>query len=187
RSNRRSGMASVGRLQAGSLGEDGPRFGPRTLGLGAAVVALAALAVALGSQRWGGLIACPLCLLERWPYRIAAALGIAAALLPPRLARPVLWLVVLTFAAGAAIAFVHVGVEQRWWKSPLPECNAPPLTAGSLSAMLANLPAHPSKSCADPTYLIPGLPVSMALMDLLYALGAAGLLACFLRRWEHAR
>ena len=161
--------------------------GARALGLGAAVAALAALAVALGSERWGGLIPCPLCLLERWPYRVAAALGVAAALLPPRRARAVLWLVVLTFAAGAALAFVHVGVEQRWWPSPLPECNGPRLTAGSLAAMLANLPAHPSKSCADATYLIPGLPVSMALMDLLYALGAAGLLAWFLRRVENAR
>ncbi len=44
-------------------------------------VALGALAVALGSEHYGGLVPCALCLLERWPYRIAAVLG-AAALIP---------------------------------------------------------------------------------------------------------
>jgi disulfide bond formation protein DsbB len=32
------------------------------------------------------------------------------------------------------------------------------------------MPARPAKPCEDPTYLIPGLPISMAALNLLYAL-----------------
>ena len=91
-------------------------------------------------------------------------------------------LVVLTLLADVALAFVHVGVEAHWWPSPLPECAAPRFIGGSIAERLASMPAHPAKPCDDPTYLIPGLPVSMAAMNLMFALAFAVVLAIFLWR-----
>jgi disulfide bond formation protein DsbB len=54
----------------------------------------------------------------------------------------------------------------------------------SLDAMLRALPAAPNKPCDAPTYLIPGLPLSMAAMNLIYALGLAGLASATLPRKE---
>ena len=94
---------------------------------------------------------------------------LAAALLPPKAARAALALLALTVLAGAVFAAIHVGVEFRWWKSPLPECAAPTFTGGSIAERLAHMPSAPSRPCDDPTYLIRGLPISMAEMNLVFA------------------
>jgi disulfide bond formation protein DsbB len=154
----------------------------RPLALLSLVGAGAALAAALALENWGGLAPCALCLLERWPYRVAIALGLLALVAPPRLGRVVLALVVLTMLADAALGFIHIGVEAHWWPSPLPECAAPHFVAGSIAERLAHMPLRPAKPCDDPTYLIPGLPVSLAAMNLIYALAFAVLLAIFLWR-----
>ena len=148
------------------------------------IVALAALSVALGSERYGGLVPCALCLLERWPYRFALVFAFAA-LVPFRRGvnlRHMLWGVVLCMAASVALASVHVGVEQGWWPSPLPECAAPDLGGGSIAERFARMPAHPAKPCDDPTYLVPGIPLSMAAMNGLAALVFGLFLAMSLRR-----
>lgn len=147
----------------------------RFAGAVTALAALAALGVAYYAQDFLRLFPCPLCLLERWPYRIVILLGILAAISPRALAPVILWLAVLALLAGAAIAFVHVGVEFHWWQSPLPECNGI-LTPG------AALPMTPAKPCDAPTFLIPALPVSMAAMDLLYALIFSSVLLTYLLR-----
>jgi disulfide bond formation protein DsbB len=134
----------------------------RGAGIVTAVTALAALALAYAVQDFEGLYPCPLCLLERWPYRIVVLLGVLAALLGGLPARIILALAALALLGDAAIAFVHVGVEFHWWQSPLPECNGI-LTPG------APLPATPAKPCDQPSFLIPGLPVSMAAMNFIYA------------------
>ena len=146
-----------------------------------------ALAVALGSQYWGGLVPCALCLLERWPYRVVVGLGLIALFVPYRATRILLWLAVLTLLAGVALAGIHVGVEQGLWPSPLPECAAPHLSGATISQMLATMPARPSKPCDAPTYLIPGLPLSMAATNLIYTLAFATVLAAALlkRRGIH--
>ncbi len=147
------------------------------------LVAFGALAVALGSERYGGLVPCALCLVERWPYRVAL-LAAAAALVPWRRLNPrlFLWGVVLCMAVAVAAAGVHVGVEQGWWPSPLPECAAPDLGGGSIAQRLARMPAHPAKPCDDPTYLVPGIPVSMAAGNGLLALAFGAFLAICLVR-----
>ena len=147
------------------------------------LVALGALGVALGSEHYGGLVPCALCLVERWPYRVAALFA-AAALVPWRRVspRPFLWAVVLCMAVSVAAASVHVGVEQGWWPSPVPECAAPNLGGGSIAQRLARMPAHPAKPCDDPTYLVPGIPVSMAAGNGLLALAFGLFLAICLAR-----
>ena len=98
------------------------------------------------------------------------------------LARGLLVLAVLTLLAEAGIAAVHVGVEWQWWPSPLPECAAPRLSGGSIAERLASMPARPSKPCDEPSFLIPGVPISMAAMNLVFALAfSAGLAISLLR------
>jgi disulfide bond formation protein DsbB len=159
----------------------------RPLALLSLLGAAAALAAALALETWGGLVPCALCLLERWPYRVAIVLSALALVVPPRLARAALALVVLTLLADAALGFIHVGVEAHWWPSPLPECAAPRFVAGSIAERLAHMPARPAKPCDDPTYLIPGLPVSLAAMNLIYALAFAVGLAIFVWRSDRRR
>lgn len=165
-----------------------PTVSLRAAALFAALAAAAALGLALASERWGGLVPCALCLVERWPYRVAIVLGLIGSIAPPRVARILLALLVLALLAAAALAFVHVGVEQAWWPSPLPECAAPHLaTGGSIAERLAHMPARPAKPCDEPTYLIPFLPISMAAMNLIYATTLAVALATFLfTRRRHA-
>lgn len=146
----------------------------RTAGLLAALAAGLALGAAEAAEHWGGLVPCLLCLLERWPYRIAIVLGLLAIVLPRRLGRVALLLVTLTMLAGAGLGVLHVGVEQGWWPSPLPGCAAPRLQGGSIADRLARMPARPAKPCDEPTYLVPGLPLSMAAMNGLAALAIAG-------------
>ena len=47
---------------------------------------------------------------------------------------------------GSAIAAVHVGVEFRWWPSPMPECAAPKFGGGSIADRLASMPLRPATS-----------------------------------------
>lgn len=138
--------------------------------------------MALGSERWLGLVPCALCLWERWPYRVAIALGLLGAVLPHRAARIALWGAVLVLLSGVALSAVHVGVEQGWWPSPLPECAAPALGGGSIADRLARMPATVAKPCDEATFLLPGLPVSMAAMNGALALVLAGFLAMSLAK-----
>jgi disulfide bond formation protein DsbB len=156
--------------------------GIRGIALLSALAAAFALGLALASEKWGGLVPCALCLLERWPYRVAIALALLASVVPHRWAQALLALVVLSMLVSTALAVVHVGVEQHWWPSPLPECATPRLTGGSIAERLAQMPARPAKPCEDATYLVPGLPISMAAMNLLYALAFAVLLSAALWR-----
>ena len=158
------------------------RWSTHTVCLAAVLAAAAALGVAIASERWGGLVPCALCLLQRWPYRVAIVLGLVALVQSPRPARVLLAVVVLAVLADAALAAVHVGVEQHAWPSPLPECAAPHLSGQTVAARLAEMPDRPGKPCDAPTYLIPGLPISMATMNLIYSLLFGGLLSMFLWR-----
>jgi disulfide bond formation protein DsbB len=154
----------------------------RSLALLSAIAVGFALGLALASEKYGGLVPCELCLLERWPYRVAIACALVTLVVPPRFARPLLMLVVLSMIVAAALAVVHVGVELHYWPSPFPECAAPRFAGGSIAERLALMPAKPAKPCDDPTFLVPGLPISMAAMNLLYALTFAMLLSAFLWR-----
>jgi disulfide bond formation protein DsbB len=143
---------------------------------------LVALAIALGSEHYLSLIPCALCLVERWPYRIAMLVAVVAFAAPPRFRRGLCWVMVLVFVGAAAAAAVHVGVEQHWWASPLPECMAPDLSGLTPAERFARMPSRPGKSCEDVDYLIPAIPVTMAQANLLYALASAGLVTMLLRR-----
>lgn len=151
-----------------------------------AVISGATLLTALFTEYYLGLVPCALCLVERWPYRIAAALAAFGLLLPRAWARLVLWLCVLVLLGAVAAGVTHVGVEAGLWPSPLPECAGPRLQGLSVAERFARLPDKPSKPCDEPTYLIPALPLSMAAMNLLMALALTGGLAMFLIRTKQS-
>jgi disulfide bond formation protein DsbB len=155
------------------------KLSPRLVALFSLLTAGLALGIAFASEYWGGLVPCALCLWERWPYRVAIGLAILALIFSSRL---LLGLVALAGLAGAALAAIHVGVEQGFWPSPLPECAARLTFVGSIAERMAALPARPAKPCDEPSFLIPSLPLSMAMMNLLFALAFVALLAIYLRQ-----
>jgi len=160
---------------------------PRTLAVLAALGAASALGIVYALEVWGGFVPCALCLLERWPYRVVIVLGLLAAVARHRVVRPLLLLAVICLLSDAAIAAVHVGVELRWWPSPLPECAAPHITGDSIAQLLASMPARPSKRCDEPTFVIPGIPLSLAAMNLLFALAFAAALTISLTATRRSR
>jgi len=139
-----------------------------------ALLAAAAPLLARGSEIWPGLAPCALCLWQRWPYWVAVALAGLALALPQSTRRWALRAAGLAVLGSAAIAALHVGVEFGWWPSPLPACEAAQVGAGvSVDDLLRGLNPTPAKPCDEPAYLIPGLPLSMAQMNLIYALALA--------------
>jgi disulfide bond formation protein DsbB len=161
------------------------RLPPRVVGALALLAAAFALGLALVSEYWGGLLPCSLCLLERWPYRIAILLGALATLSPRPAIRPLLWLIVVVMVATIGLAVIHVGVEQHLWQNPISECSAPHVSGGSAIELLLQLSNRPPQPCDRGAYLIPFVPVSMAAMNALFAAAFAALLALFL--WQSAR
>jgi disulfide bond formation protein DsbB len=145
-------------------------------------ICVAALAVAHGAEHFLGVVPCAFCLLERKPYDAGVVVGLAALFAPGRFRRPLLWLLVALLAAAAALSFVHAGVELHAWPDPLPECTVPDFSGMTMAQRIAAMPSRPVKPCEFPDYLIPGLPVSMAQMALLYGLAmCAGLAMCVAR------
>lgn len=147
-----------------------------------ALLAAAAPLAALASERFLGMAPCALCLWQRWPYWVAAVLAVLAAALR---SRALLALAGLAILASAAIAALHVGVEQGWWPSPLASCAAPSAGAAtSVDELMRSLAPKPDKPCDAAAYLVPGLPVSMAAMNLVYGLVVGGLSLAWARRRE---
>jgi disulfide bond formation protein DsbB len=156
------------------------RINPRLACVLAALAAGFALGTAFAYEWWGGLVPCALCLLERWPYRIAIAFGVLGILPPRPFSQLALVCVLLAGLADVGISGVHVGVEFGWWPSPLPECAAPKFAEGSIADRLRSMPARPAKPCDDPVYVVAAVPLSFAQAGLIYAValsaGVAGLL-----------
>jgi disulfide bond formation protein DsbB len=154
----------------------------RTTALATALAAGLAVAIAQAAEHWLGFAPCALCLWERWPYRVVILLGLIAAVLPRGAARAVLWVAVLVGLVGVALAALHLGVEQHFWPSPLPECVAPRFAGGNVAEMLQAMPARAAKPCDSPSFLFSFLPVSMVAMNLIYGatfvLVLAGTLWC---------
>ena len=138
-----------------------------------ALLAFAAPVFAGASEGWFGLAPCELCLWQRWPYWAAGGFA-AIAIFGMR--QPAFGLAGLAAAVSAAIGGFHMGVEFGWWPSPLPGCQAATSAgAGSVEDLLRMLAPTPNKPCDAATFLIPGLPLSMAGMNLIYGASLAAL------------
>src|ERR1019366_2511980 len=103
---------------------------------------------------------CHLCLLQRLPYGAVlfmAAMGTLPAV-PPEARRQIVYWCAALFAANAALAAYHAGVEYKWWPGPT-AC-----TGGRQDFSLESLAAaltHPGViSCEEAAFRVFG--ISMA-------------------------
>jgi len=132
------------------------------------LASLASLGIAFASQYWGGLQPCILCIYQRYPYGVAAALGLLGLLIAarPTLLRFVLLLAGIVFLVDAGIAFFHVGVEHHWWEGTA-QCSSTlsqGLTPEQLEQQLLQTPVTP---CDRPAWSAFG--ISMAGYNFIYA------------------
>ena len=132
-------------------------LGLRPTALLLAAASLAALATAYGSQYFGGLHPCVLCLYQRIPHAVVAGLGILAALpfVTPMQRRLLVGLIGLALLAGAGIAGFHHGVEQLWWKGTS-DCSAA-LDTSSFEAFRAQILGNPVVRCYEVPWSLFGL------------------------------
>lgn len=137
-----------------------PFIEPRHLPWLTAGFGLAALCVAWLAQYGFGLAPCHLCLLQRDAYWGAIVLSVIAIVLGSRspVRRWAVLLIGLAFLVGAAIAFFHVGVEQKWWEGDASCVGAMSgLTGADLEAAIMNAPVT---RCDDVAFQLFG--ISMA-------------------------
>ncbi len=122
--------------------------------------AVGALGTAYIAELGFGYEPCVLCLYQRVPYALIAAIGLGTLFLTGIVWRRFAALAAsATFAIGAAIAFYHVGVEQLWWTSAAP-CGAAGIDVSNTQDFLAALQQKPEKSCGDIDWTLFG--ISMA-------------------------
>lgn len=81
----------------------------------AATGAAGMLLGAFAFQYIGGLAPCEMCIWQRWPHGIAAALG---AVIFFKSSRILALAGALVMAVSAGLGLFHAGVEQHWWKGP---------------------------------------------------------------------
>ena len=151
--------------------------------VGAAIVAAsaAALAAAFLAQYVAGLAPCPLCIYQRYPYGATVVLGALALATPGRWPALFAALAGAAFAAGAGIAFWHVGIQAGWFEE-LAACvgGDTPETVEELRAQL--LGAAPPR-CGEVAWSLFGISIPGYNLMVSAALAAASLGAA----WALAR
>ncbi len=80
------------------------------------------------------------------------------------------------FAASAALAFYHVGVENHFFAGPS-ACTGPALTGGSIEALTQQLLATPPVQCDQVQWRDPVLQLSLAAWNAIVSLVIVLLLA----------
>ena len=130
----------------------------------ALTLSLGALAVAYGSQYWGGLAPCVLCLYQRAAYGAVILLASTALVLAmggkEQAAQRLTGLCALGFLAGAGVACYHLGVEQHWWPGAESCVGAAVGGARTVEELRRQLMAAPVVRCDDVAWSLFG--VSMA-------------------------
>jgi disulfide bond formation protein DsbB len=131
--------------------------------LAAAGLSALMLAIAHSFERFGGLLPCHLCYLQRHVYWIALAAGLAGAVLlrlwRDARARPLVCVVLAAvFLYGAGLAAYHAGAEWKWWPGPS-TCTAGgsmALTPEAMSDLLAGRPIE-APACDEAQWIWLGL------------------------------
>jgi disulfide bond formation protein DsbB len=140
----------------------------------------AVLGTALLSQYWGGLAPCELCLLQRWPWRVAIVVSLVLLLVGNRPALPwVALLLAVVFGVGAALAAYHLGVEQHWFAGPS-ACTTSTAGATTLEDMKRQILGTQAVLCDQVQWSLYG--VSLAGWNLLASLAMAAICALVFRR-----
>jgi len=138
-------------------------------------VSVAVLAGAWFFQLVVGLVACELCLYERWPwYATAVISALFLGLRRPEVERYAPALLGLLFLGGFCLASYHVGVEQKWIAGP-DACTSSigdGHKAKTIEELTAQIMAAPTVRCDDIQWSLFG--VSLAGWDALLYLGMIG-------------
>ncbi|MCI5050600.1 MAG: disulfide bond formation protein B [Rickettsiales bacterium] len=127
------------------------------------------LAAALISQYVFGMHPCEMCLYQRVPYALVAALSLYAWLKPEqqKLIRILLICIILWVIEGGLAAY-HVGIEEGWWESAT-GCTAADSKGQSLDALRQAIMNSPVVSCSDVAFRFIGL--SMAAWNVIASVG----------------
>ncbi|MBL6935775.1 MAG: disulfide bond formation protein B [Alphaproteobacteria bacterium] len=151
-------------------------------------VSVAALAAAYGSQYWGGLAPCVLCLYQRAAYGavIVCAVGALACAFADKgkAARVLTGLCALGFLTGAGIAFYHVGVEQQWWTGTEACVGAATGSAQTIEELRAQLMTAPVVRCDQVAWSLFGISMAGYNVIVSLALAAATFIGMRLMREE---
>ncbi len=135
------------------------------------LMSIIALASAFTAEHVFGLQPCNLCIYQRYPFVIGAALGIIGLVLSNNIiiSRTILTILGLNFLINSAIAFYHTGVEQAWWESAFEGCKII-ITDGSKS-LLDSIMGTPLTSCTDVQWIDPIIGLSMANYNIAFCFG----------------
>ncbi|MFT4098557.1 MAG: disulfide bond formation protein B [Rhodoblastus sp.] len=139
------------------------RLDARTIALVIFAVAAATLAGAWVSQ-WLGYLPCELCLKQRYAYYLALPLALGAWFATPvnaRGARFLFALIALAFAANAALAAYHSGVEFKWWPGPA-DCTGAYQGAGNAADFMKQLQQTKVVRCDEVSLRILGFSLANA-------------------------
>ncbi len=134
---------------------------------------IAVLAGAFAFQL-GGYAPCKMCLWQRWPHAIAAAIGVFA-IVVSRHQQVLAGLGTLAAATTAGLGVYHTGVERDWWDGPS-SCSG----SGELTGDLLSLDIAPVVMCDDVVWSLFGL--SMASYNALISLLLVGIWIAAARR-----
>lgn len=135
------------------------------------LISLLSVLAAFMSEIFLGLEPCILCIYQRWPFAITAALGICGLLLrkKPKVSAILFSISALTYLVNAAIAFYHSGVEKKWWVSEVEGC-AVPMPSDETQNWIENIMSAPSKSCDEIAWADPLLGLTMANLNIILCL-----------------
>ena len=143
----------------------------RMIPLAVLAASVGALGTAYVAEIVFGLEPCILCLYQRVPYAVTGVLAVLAlSARPGTVQAATVGVCGVVFAAGAAIAFHHVGVEQHWWASAA--CGGELATGTSLADMKAQLSRPQPTACDAVDWTLFGL--SMATYNAAASLALAG-------------
>ena len=107
---------------------------------------------AIGSQVFGHLVPCEMCMWQRWPHVAAIVLALVAIALrsQPSASRAFTLLAALAILVSGGIGVYHAGVEYHWWTGPT-RC-----TGGGFKS-LADLMKAPVVMCDVPQWKLGGI------------------------------
>ncbi len=125
------------------------------------------IAGALGSQHFGGLYPCEMCMWQRYPHYVAIILaGFAFLPVPLRLRYLLVLLAALAIATSGAIGLFHAGVEYHWWEG-FTACSV----VGTGGTSLSDIMSAPLVRCDQAQWSLFG--ISLAGYNALFSLGGA--------------
>jgi disulfide bond formation protein DsbB len=164
-------MAEAMAARSGGDPALGPAAAARLIAL---LLPVALLGGALGSQYFGGLHPCEMCIWQRWPHAAAIVLAALAFTGPAAStrSRSLVLLAALAISISGGIGVYHAGVEAGVFEG-FTKCTAQ-ATAGSTADILRQLTQAPLVRCDEVQFSFLG--ISMAGWNAILSLGGAVLI-----------